>query len=290
MKDRFALLDRNKIKVLVKKALAEDKAFNDITSRTLIKPDTRVRCKIVFKEAGMLCGIDFAEETFLTVDRKTIFKKLKKDGEFITKNGTVVKIEGTALSVLCAERTALNFLGHLSGIATLTNKFVAAAGKSQIAITDTRKTLPLLRQIEKYAVRVGGGVSHRMDLAERFLVKDNHLDILKKTGEKRPVEFAIMEIKKHSSKLLEVEIDNLIDFKQALKLNPDIIMLDNMSIMQIKQALCLRDEINPSVKVEVSGRMTIPKVKRLSLLKIDCLSIGMLTHSPKSIDIGLEIC
>lgn len=289
MKNKFAPLDRNKIKDLVKRALTEDKAFDDITSRALIQPGTTVKCKIVFKEAGVLCGIDFAEESFLAVDGKTIFKKLKEDGQLVAANECAAEIEGQALGILSAERTALNFLGHLSGIAALTNKFVAA-GKSKIAITDTRKTMPLLREIEKYAVRVGGGVSHRMDLAERFLVKDNHLDILKKTGEKKPIKFAAIKIRKHSSKLLEIEVDNLKDFKEALELKPDIIMLDNMSRGQIKQALSLRDKINPSMKIEVSGGMTIAKIKKLSSLKIDYISIGMLTHSPKSIDIGLEVC
>lgn len=290
MRNKFAPLDRNKIKDLVKRALAEDKVFEDITSRALIGLAANVRCKIVFKEAGMLCGIDFAREIFLAMDGKITFKKLKENGEFIAKNEVVAEIEGQARAVLSAERTALNFLGHLSGIATLTDKFVAAAVKSKIAITDTRKTLPLLREVEKYAVRVGGGVSHRMDLAERFLVKDNHLDILKKTGEKNPIEFAVLEIKKHSSKVLEIEVDNLKDFGQALELKPDIIMLDNMNMRQIKQALLLRDKINPSMKIEVSGGMTIAKIKKLSALKIDYISIGMLTHSPKSIDIGLEVC
>ncbi|MFH1856665.1 MAG: carboxylating nicotinate-nucleotide diphosphorylase [Candidatus Omnitrophota bacterium] len=280
---------RDSIKILAKKALDEDTAFNDITSLSVINPRTKAVFKIIFKEDGIVCGIDFVREIFLAVDNKTVFNALKKDGEFVKKNSAVAEISGLAQSILSAERTALNFLGHLSGIATLTREFAEAA--PNIKITDTRKTLPFLREIQKYAVRSGGGVSHRMNLAEQFLIKDNHLDILKsREGVKDYIKLAIARIKAgRNKKKIEIETRNLKEFKEALESKPDIIMLDNMSIGQIKKAVLLRNKTNPLLKIEVSGKMTVSKVKKSASLGIDYISIGMLTHSSKSIDVSLTI-
>lgn len=293
MKKKSALfLPKNEVRALVKKALVEDEAFHDITTLTLIKPGLKAKFKIVFKEKGVLCGIDFAREAFLAMDNKAIFKRLKNDGQFIKKGTAVAEVYGRAQGILSAERTALNFLGHLSGIATLTREFTKITKASKIYITDTRKTLPLLRKIEKYAVRAGGGVSHRMDLAQHFLIKDNHLEVLRKKEEVKPViEFAISKIKNKNknSKKIEIEVGNLREFEHALELTPDIIMLDHMSIKDIKKALTWRTKTNPSVKIEVSGRISLSKIKKLSSLNIDYISIGMLTHSPKSIDVSLEL-
>ncbi len=291
-KKTVAKLPITKIKILVKKALKEDEAFNDITTRALFKPGLQGKFKIVFKEKGVLCGIDFARETFLNIDKKIVFKKLKNDGELIKKRAAVAEIYGRVGAILSAERTALNFLGHLSGIATLTREFVKITTASKIQITDTRKTHPFLRKVEKYAVRVGGGISHRMDLADYFLIKDNHLDVLvKKEKIKSAIEFAIRKIKNKNKglKKIEIEIKNLREFKDALNLTPDIIMLDNMNIKSIKKALLRRKKLNPRVKIEVSGGVSLSNIKKLSSLDIDYISIGMLTHSPKLIDVSLEV-
>lgn len=292
-KRKILPLSRNKIMDVVKRALEEDKAFNDITTRAVISPQTKAKCRIVFKENGVLCGLDFAREAFLAVDKKISFKRLKEDGDFIKKNEAAAEIEGSAQALLNAERTALNFLGHLCGIAYLTRKFVAAASPQNIQITDTRKTLPLLREIEKYAVRTGGGISHRKNLAKQFLIKDNHLDILKKSGQnKSPIAEAVerARAKNKNRKKIEIEVQNLKEFEEALKLTPDIIMLDNMKAKDIKEALLQRDKKSPHVKIEVSGKMNLSKIKKIAGLNIDYISVGRLTHSAKSIDIGLEFC
>jgi len=291
MKKEIAPLLKKQIIAIVKEALAEDRAFNDITSNVLISPLIKAKFKIIFKERGVLCGIEFAKEAFLALDKKMIFKKIKNDGSLIQKGEVVAEIYGKARSILSAERTALNFLGHLSGIATLARKFAGLTSVSKIGITDTRKTLPLLRQSQKYAVRIGGGLSHRANLAEQFLVKNNHLAILAREEKNRPViEFAIERIKNKNKglKKIEIEVRSLKELKYALKLKPDIIMLDNMNVNNIKKALQLREKINPRIKIEVSGRMTPSKVKRLSSLDIDYISIGMLTHSVKIIDLSLK--
>jgi nicotinate-nucleotide pyrophosphorylase (carboxylating) len=285
-------ITKSKIRGLVKKALEEDKVHNDITTLALIRPDIKANFKIVFKEEGVLCGIDFARETFLIMDNRIIFKKFKNDGESIEKGMSVAEIYGRTQSILSAERTALNFVSHLSGIATLTREFTEIVKFSKIHITDTRKTLPLLREVEKYAVRVGGGVSHRRNLAQFFLIKDNHLNILKREEKlKNEIGFAINRAKQKNKgrKKIEIEVKNLNALRKALKSKPDIIMLDNMNIKDIKKALLWRKKLNPSVKIEVSGRMSVSKVKKLSTLDIDYISIGMLTHSARSIDVSLEI-
>ncbi len=250
-----------------------------------------IQAVIIAGEKGVLAGITVAMTAFVMLDHKVKFMPLVRDGQRIGPETQIAYIEGDAKAILGAERTALNFLSHLSGIATLTSRFVEASAPYKIKIMDTRKTTPGLRILEKYAVGVGGGSNHRMGLHDQILIKDNHL---KATDENWDTIFrTINEYKKKRVKV-EVEVQNIKQFRQALELNPDIIMLDNMGIRDIKKAVKLRNPLitgnwEPVPKLEASGGVTLKNIKKIASTGVDMISIGALTHSAKAIDFSLEI-
>ena len=309
-------IDCKKVESLIKKALAEDIGKGDITSRLCIPKGLKIKAGIIFKQQGIVCGLDIAKKVFRLVDKTTGFKTLFRDGANIRAGETVAKLSGPARSILTAERTALNFLGHLSGIATQTLRFVEKIRPYRVKILDTRKTLPNLRYLEKYAVRVGGGYNHRMGLYDQILIKDNHLLVAGyKKGWINPIpanvgvrfiepfnykpqaaslKDLIRDIKKKRPKgvKVEVEVENLREFKQALKAEPDIIMLDNMSLKDIKRAVEIRKLFNKQYAMpllEASGNVSLRNVRRIANTGIDMISVGSLTHSAKSIDLSLKI-
>lgn len=274
-----------KIQDLVNQALAEDIGRLDITTEKIVAPAKSARAVILAKENCVVCGLAVASLAFKAFDKWIKIKPRICDGTFVKKGEIIAYLSGKARSIITAERVALNFLCFLSGICTKTRSFVSLTAPYKVKITDTRKTLPGLRLLEKYAVRLGGGFNHRYALDEMILVKDNHIKI---AG-------GVSKLRGLGGKYgVEIEVKNLKEFKEALSLKPDIIMLDNMSIKNMKKAVCLRNRYsclrqNPLPKLEASGGVTLKNVKKVACLGIDFISVGELTHSVDSVDLSLEI-
>lgn len=272
---------------IIKDALSEDRVDNDLTTTACNLGGKKCEAVIVAKQDGILEGVNVCSEVFKQVDKNIIFKIIKKDGQKIKNKEIIAKIKGKASSILRAERVGLNFLSFLSGIATKTNHIVGILNSKTIKILDTRKTLPGLRCLEKYAVKVGGGVNHRMNLADGILIKDNHLKFVSITN---AVKSARAKFGKKYE--IEVECENLSQVKEAVCARADIIMLDNMSIETMKKAIKI---ISGKSKIEVSGGITQEKLKRASVrtplrnLNIDYISMGSLTNNITPIDFSLEI-
>lgn len=266
------------IKDIVAYALKEDIGSKDITTQGLIPADKFVKAQILVKEDCIVCGLRIASLAFKIIDKDIKFKILAKDGDFVKKGRVIAQVCGRARNILIAERVALNFLCLLCGISTKVKSFVNTVKPHKVKIMDTRKTIPCIRALEKYAVRIGGGFNHRMSLSDMILVKDNHLRIIGGIGKLKQLS--------HKHKI-EIEVENLKDFLYALKLKPDIIMLDNMNIKDIRKAVLIRNSLTP--KLEASGGIHLQNVKQFAATGVDMISIGALTHSVKSIDISLEV-
>lgn len=273
-----------KISNIIKQALIEDIGKGDITTNSVVPKSRIIKAKIIAKENGIIAGLNIAKETFKQLNNCILFKKKVQDGNFVKKGKIIAELQGNARAILTAERVALNFLQRLSGIATLTAEFVKLAGR--IKILDTRKTTPLMRKLEKYAVKVGGGVNHRFNLNDAILIKDNHIEIAGSVKE------AIRKAKQ-TEKKIEVEVKNIKEVKEALNEGVDVLMLDNMSIKNIKKAIKLakkrKGKSKKKVKIEVSGGMNLKNIKKIAKTGIDMVSIGALTHSAKSLDLSLEV-
>jgi nicotinate-nucleotide pyrophosphorylase (carboxylating) len=285
LKDKKLGLDPKKVLEIVRQALVEDVGRGDITTQLTISEEKTAKAVIIAKEDGIICGVSIAQMVFNLTDKGIEFKALSKDGQLVKAGKTIAKISGSARSILTAERVALNLLSILSGIATKTREFVSQIEPHKTKITDTRKTFPGLRELQKYAVRVGGGFSHRMGLDEMILIKDNHLKITDGL-EKLP------SVPKGYK--IEVEVQNLDEFKHALRFKPDVIMLDNMGLEDMKKAVEIRDNTefishHPPTKLEASGGVDLDSVKRIAATGVDIISIGELTHSVKAMDISLEV-
>ncbi len=267
-------------------ALAEDLGHGDITSDMLIPPDLQGKASIVIKERGVLAGIEVAKRVFQRVDPSLKVEILIEDGSKVKPKDIAATISGRIISILKAERTALNFLQRLSGIASQTAKYVARTRELAVYITDTRKTTPGLRLLEKFAVRMGGGKNHRLHLGDGILIKDNHLAALYGVG--MSLKDIVAKAKQNAPKGLkvEVEVTSLQEAKDAIEAGADIIMLDNMSSDEMRRAVSLKPS---QVKVEASGGITLVNVHQAALTGVDFISIGALTHSAKALDISLEL-
>ncbi|MFH1459189.1 MAG: carboxylating nicotinate-nucleotide diphosphorylase [Candidatus Omnitrophota bacterium] len=277
--------------IVVSNALSEDIGAGDITSQGLIDPQTKVKAWIIVKEKNIVvCGMDILKEVFYQVDRKIKIKSYVRDGDFLKTKTKICEIQGAARSILTAERTALNFLGRFSGISTKTYLLVKKIKKYKIKILDTRKTTPGLRILEKYAVKIGGGINHRMGLYDCVLIKDNHLKLLRQQKKEDIFKSAINRFKKKFKGRIkiEVEVKNQKELKNALKCNPDVIMLDNMSLTQMRQAVKMRDLLNSQVRLEASGNINEANIEQAAASGVDFISVGALTHSVKSIDFSLN--
>ncbi|MCM8801185.1 MAG: carboxylating nicotinate-nucleotide diphosphorylase [Candidatus Omnitrophica bacterium] len=290
------MLNDSNLKKIIKNALKEDIGKKDITTELIIPKDKIIKAVLLAKQDLVVCGLKVAGLTFKILDRNIKFKPLVSDGNWIKKGKVLAKIKGKAVSILTAERTALNFLTHLSGIATLTRRFVEAARPYKVKIMDTRKTLPGLRALEKYAVRIGGGFNHRFSLDQMILIKDNHLASLDKYPSLQKIQDALKLARARKPKKikLEIEVKNLRQFNLALKEKPDIIMLDNIGIKKIKQAVAIRNRIQRCLyslkpKLEASGKINLKNIKKIASTGVDMISIGALTHSAPSVDISLEV-
>ncbi len=281
-------LDRKNFVSIVKQALEEDIGNGDITTENIIPPTLKIKAKIVAEEKCIVCGLPVAKEVFKRLDKGISWRAKVSDGDVVKPKKEVAEIYGSARAILAGERVALNFLQHLSGIATYTNKFVKLA-KNKFEIYDTRKTHPGLRYLEKYAVVVGGGKNHRFKLDDMVLVKDNHIKACELN--KLPIEEILYRMKQRLDYTSDVEIEccNLREVKLALKIKPDIIMLDNMSFDQLKKAIKIIRKNLPKTKIEVSGKIDEQKIKKLRRLDIDFVSVGKITHSAKDISFSLEV-
>jgi nicotinate-nucleotide pyrophosphorylase (carboxylating) len=271
---------------IVDLALAEDVGQGDITSEILIPPDLQGQAVVLVKARGILAGIDVARLVFLRVDPTLKFQVLIVDGSRVKPGNIAATISGSVTSILKAERVALNFLQRLSGIATQTARYVTRARGFAARITDTRKTTPGLRLLEKYAVRMGGGHNHRLNLGDAILIKDNHVAILRAWG--MSIKDIISQVKRsapHGLKI-EIEVNTIPDALEATLAGTDTVMLDNMSLNEMSQAVSL---IGGRVKIEASGGVTLANVRAVAMTGVDIISIGALTHSPKALDISIEL-
>lgn len=267
---------------LVQMALAEDLGRGgDITSNSTVPAETRATVVIAAREAGRIAGMDLAEAAFRMVDKDLKITRLKPEGSDVVKGDAVLEIEGSARSILTAERVALNFMGHLSGIATLTLKMVRAVGNHKVRIAATRKTTPGLRTVEKYAVMVGGGIPHRYGLDDAVMIKDNHVAMA--GGVKIAIRNAKAQIG-HTVKI-EVEVDTLDQLADVLEEGVDIVMLDNMSNADMTKAV---EMVAGRAVIEASGGVTLDRIPEIAATGVDLISTGAITHSAPNFDVGLD--
>ena len=271
---------------VIHRALAEDLGPGDITSECFIPADHRSSARIIAKETAVLAGTEVAREVFRQVDPAIEIEIRTNDGETIAPGDLILTATGPTRALLSAERTALNFLQRLSGIATLTRRFVDAVSGTKAVILDTRKTTPGLREFERLAVRAGGGVNHRFGLFDRVLAKDNHLAI---TGDAAGLQRAIDEAKNRAPDILiEIEADTLDQVRLLCDLRGvDIVLLDNMTNNQLREAVQIRGEKN--ILLEASGGVNLDTVAAIAATGIDQISVGALTHSARAIDLSMEI-
>jgi nicotinate-nucleotide pyrophosphorylase (carboxylating) len=267
---------------LIKLALHEDIGPGDITTDNLVTADTQGKGVIIAKQDLIIAGLAVTEQVFHTLDPKIVFDACFSDGQPVTAGSTVVRIDGSLKTLLKGERTALNFLQRLSGIATQTRAYVIAVAGTGVKLVDTRKTAPGWRVLEKHAVRAGGAGNHRMGLFDGVLIKDNHIAVA------GGIANAVSAIKKQISHLVKVEVEttSIEEVKEALTAGADIIMLDNMDVDQIRQAV---EVINKRALVEISGGVTREKLKDLARTGVDLISIGALTHSAVAVDLSMRI-
>ncbi|WP_428080808.1 carboxylating nicotinate-nucleotide diphosphorylase [Candidatus Pelagibacter sp.] len=272
-------LSKEFIKSTVKLALNEDLyPSGDITS-ALINNDKIVTIKLISNQNAVVAGLLFAKQTFSLIDNKIKFIVKKKDGSKIKKGSLVAFIKGKAKNILIAERVALNFLSHISGIATMTNKFVKLAGK-KTKICCTRKTIPNLRVIQKYAVKLGGGTNHRFNLSDEYLIKDNHI------ASSDLKTLVIKAIKNKKGKKITVEVDTIDQLRSILGLKFNTILLDNMSIKNLKIAVKIAKKF---YETEASGNVNLRNVKTIASTGVNRISVGSITHSASAVDFKLEI-
>lgn len=292
------MFEKYKVLDFVKSALKEDIGEIDLTTAFLLPSGLRVKADIVSKSSGILAGMPFIEMVYTILDSGVRMKFNSKDGDSIEPGKAVCYLEGPAASILKGERVVLNFLTRTSGIATLTKKFTDKVKRYNVDIMDTRKTTPNVRYIERYAVAAGGGKNHRFGLFDHVLIKDNHLTALKvlnpdlKTANiiKDAVETAKKRVQKNVK--VEVEVGNIAEFEEALSAGSDIIMLDNMSVESIQEAVKIRnasDMKGRQVKLEASGGITLDNVEEYANTGVDRISIGALTHSAPALDFSLDI-
>ena len=272
-------LSKDFIRNTVKRALNEDLyPSGDITS-SLVKNNQIIKVKLLSNENAIVGGLLFAKQAFNLVDNKIKFKIKKKDGSYVKKGSLIATIEGNARNILISERVALNFLSHISGIATKTNQFVKLAG-SKCKICCTRKTIPNIRVIQKYAVKLGGGTNHRFNLSDEFLIKDNHIA---SSNIKKLVSLAIKDKK---GRKITVEVDNLKQLNEIIGLKFNTILFDNMSIKNLKTGVKIAKKY---YETEASGNINLRTVKAVAKSGVNRISVGSLTHSAKAIDFKLEI-
>ena len=273
-------INKNFINNVVKLALNEDLyPSGDITS-SLIENSKIIKLKLISNQKAVIGGLEFAKQTFRLIDKKIKFILKKKEGSFIKKNDLIATVQGKAQSILIGERVALNFISHISGIATKTSQFVKLVKRKSCKICCTRKTIPNMRVIQKYAVQLGGGINHRFNLSDEYLIKDNHI------ASSNIINLVALAIKDKKGKKITVEVDNLNQFKKIFGLKFNTILFDNMKIKNLKEGVKLAKKYYVT---EASGNINLKSVKKVAATGVDRISIGSITHSVSAVDLKLEI-
>lgn len=284
----FSVHEQTAARVLIELALAEDLGdTGDLTCAALINSEDQAEVQVVARTSGVLAGSPVGRQVFEKLDPTVKWRPAIHDGETVNPGTVVATVSGSIASLLVGERTMLNFMTHLSGIATITRRFVDAVKGTRARVLDTRKTLPGWRVLEKYAVRCGGGTNHRMGLYDGVLIKDNHLaawtqsasiaDAVRTARERSP-----------SGVSIEVEVDTLIQLEDALRGQPDIVLLDNMDVESLSRAVALRDRTAPNVQLEASGGVTLSTVTAIAGTGVERISVGGLTHSAPALDLAFD--
>jgi nicotinate-nucleotide pyrophosphorylase (carboxylating) len=264
----------------IQRALAEDVGYGDVTTNSTVPADAKARVQIVAKQDGVVAGLEVTRAVFLQFDDQIVFTPQVSDGDPVAKGQVLAEVEGSVRAILTGERTALNFLGRMSGIATLTREFVTAVHGTEAVILDTRKTAPGLRATDKLAVKLGGGQNHRIGLFDMVMIKDNHIDYAGSLAE------AVRRVRATGTKLeIEVEARSIEEVREALDLKVERIMLDNMTTEMMSAAVKLN---NGFAKLEASGNVSLETVRNIAETGVDYVSIGALTHSPRTFDVSLK--
>ncbi len=278
----FSIKENILIDKIVEQALLEDIGTGDITTEFILPSDLKAKGIIKTSEEGVVAGLDIACLIFKKLDSEICFQFKVKDGKNILPGEILANISGSARTILKGERVALNFLQRMSGIATITSKFCQEIKNLPVRIVDTRKTTPGLRILEKYAVLMGGGYNHRFGLYDAVLIKDNHIAVA------GGIKSAVNSVRKQISHMIkiEIEVENLSQLQEALEMKVDIVMLDNMDLETMKEAVKI---VKGEALIEASGGITLEKVREIAQTGVDLISVGALTHSVKSLDIGMEV-
>jgi nicotinate-nucleotide pyrophosphorylase (carboxylating) len=275
------MLPRHLVREAVDRALAEDIGRGDITTDALIDPDATAAAVLTAREPGVVAGLDLAEAAFRTLDPDVAFDIRVRDGEPVPAGGVIARVSGRARAILSAERVALNYMTHLSGIATLTSRYAAAVRGSGVRIAETRKTLPGLRVFEKYAVRMGGGANHRFGLDDAVMIKDNHIVAGGGVGP------SIRRVRAAAGHMVKIccEVDRIDQIEEALEAGVDVLLLDNMDATMLAEAVRV---IGGRATAEASGKVSLDTVTAVAAAGVDVISIGRLTHSAPALDIALD--
>ncbi len=276
------ILTEQYVDALIATALAEDIHYFDVTSDYLLDDDHCSKATFVAKDTGVLCGIDIAGRVFDAVGDGCDFVAQKHDGEYVEKGDILAELSGKTKTLLKGERTALNILQHMSGIATMTRQCVDAVAGTRAKITDTRKTLPGLRPLQKYAVTVGGGYNHRYNLSDGAMLKDNHIDAY------GSIDAAVKALRTKIGHMvkIEVEVRDLTQLQEAIDAGADVVMLDNMTTAMMREAVTITDG---RVSLEASGNVTLETIREIAETGVDIISLGALTHSVKAFDVSMRI-
>ena len=272
------------VKTIVQLALTEDIGQGDITTDNLVPLQSRSKAQLIAKADGIICGVNLAREVFKTLNPKVVFKALIRDGQVVQRGDVIAQVTGPTRVLLTGERVAINLLSFLSGIATQTRRYVEKIKPFKTDIMDTRKTTPLLRQLERYAVRTAGAVNHRFNLNDMAMIKDNH----RVACGARDMNEVIDSLRKKINTRIEVEVDTLDQLREILQSKADIILLDNMTPRQIAQAVKLRNKFKSHILLEASGGITLKNIKQYAATGVDRISVGALTHSRQVLDISME--
>jgi nicotinate-nucleotide pyrophosphorylase (carboxylating) len=283
-------MNGKEIEKLIDRALREDVGIGDVTSQCVVDRDLKGTATILAKGKGILAGLKIAQKIFNKVDPSLKFTPFRRDGDRIKPQDKIASISGNIRSILKAERTALNFLQQLSGVATFTSTFVTKVKGTSVKILDTRKTVPGLRALQKYAVKLGGGQNHRMGLYDMILIKENHIKSAGGVDEaiKKALSFSKKKSKSRKFKI-EVETRTLKEAEKAAKMGVDMIMLDNMSLSQIRKAVKVIRALDEKIKIEVSGNIDLSNLRQIAKTGVDFISVGALTHSAKALDFSLKV-
>lgn len=283
------LTKKEDVEHIVRRAIEEDIGNGDVTTQSLVPPEAKLSGRFIAKARGIIAGWDVAQQTFACLDKSVRLQPIVLDGACASPNQVIAAIRGPAQAILTGERTALNFLQRMSGIATLTRKFVDAVRGTSTVILDTRKTIPGLRMLDKAAVRIGGGENHRFCLSDMVLIKENHIaaagGITEAVRRARSTKLAGLP-RRIRGLQIEVEVKNLAELQEALALTVDRILLDNMSLAELRQAVVMA---NHRIPLEASGNITLENVADVAATGVNFISIGQLTHSAKALDISLLV-